>query len=66
MGTIPAGTPAGLYTVNITATQQTTPTDFRIGSDIIWVGEWSPPPEGGEPPQYAMYLPLIVRMQGAR
>jgi len=66
VGTIPAGTPAGLYTVNITATQQTTPTDFRIGSDIIWVGEWSPPPEGGEPPQYAMYLPLIVRMQGAR
>jgi len=66
VGTIPAGTAAGLYTINITATQQTTPTDFRIGSDIIWVGEWSPPPEGGDAPQYAIYLPLIVRMQGAR
>lgn len=66
VGTIPAGTPTGLYTVNITATQHTTPTDFRIGSDIIWVGDWSPPPEGGEAPRYAIYLPLVVRMQGAR
>ncbi|MDX9952980.1 MAG: hypothetical protein RBT75_02745 [Anaerolineae bacterium] len=65
VGTIPAGTPAGLYTVNITATQHTTPADFRVGSDIIWVGEWSPPPEGGDPPRFVIYLPLVLRIQGA-
>lgn len=60
VGTVPAGTPTGLYTVVVTATRQTAPTDFRVSSDMVWVGEWSPPSEGGAP-THLLYLPLVLR-----
>ncbi len=64
VGAIPANTPAGLYTVQITATQVTSPTDYRRSSDLIWVGEWSPPPTGSVPRKY-IYLPLVLRNKAA-
>jgi len=60
VGTVPAGTPTGLYTVVVTATRQTAPTDFRVSSDMVWVGEWSPPSEGGAL-THLLYLPLVLR-----
>ncbi len=61
VGTIPAGTPAGLYTVAITATRQSAPGDYRVSTDVVWVGAWSPPPTGGSAPKYRIYLPLALR-----
>ncbi len=61
VGTIPANTPTGLYTMHITATRQAERNDYRVSTDLIWVGEWSPPPPGSTMLNRRIYLPLTLR-----
>jgi hypothetical protein len=60
VGQVPAGAPAGMYSAQITASLRSEPTDYRVATDLIWVGAWSPPPQG-ETPRRKLYLPLVLR-----
>jgi len=44
VGQAPADTPDGLYSTQITATLRNRPSDYRLVTDLIWVGDWVPPP----------------------
>ena len=44
VGQVPAGAAAGMYSAQITASLRSDPTDRRLATDLIWVGEWLPPP----------------------
>jgi hypothetical protein len=60
IGQVAAGAPAGMYSAQITASLRSEPTDYRVATDLIWVGAWSPPPQG-ETPRRKLYLPLVLR-----
>lgn len=59
VGQVPVGAAAGMYSVQITASMHSQPTDYRVATDLIWVGEWLPPPQGG--PSRKLYLPLVMK-----
>jgi hypothetical protein len=50
VGQAPAGASAGMYSTQITASLYSQPTDYRVATDLIWVGEWVPPPHGDATP----------------
>jgi hypothetical protein len=56
--TVPRDTPSGAYTLVITGTSTAAP-PVRHASDMIWVGDWVPPPL--LPTQQRAYLPVVVR-----
>jgi hypothetical protein len=53
---IAAGTPTGLETLTITATDVALPSRSAWTADSVWVGAWVPPPAGN-----LLYLPLVLR-----
>ncbi len=59
VGTVPAGTASGPYNVKVTATKADEPTVNGSATDIIWVGDWVPPPTAltGN----LLYLPLLQK-----
>jgi len=59
VGQAPADTPAGMYSTQITATLNGQPTDFRVATDLIWVGKWLPPPQQDQGRK--LYLPLVMK-----
>jgi|GEM_PF-1320459 len=44
IGAVPPDAAPSAYTVRITATLVSDPTNFRLGTSIVYVGDWEPPP----------------------
>jgi hypothetical protein len=61
VGRAPADTPDGLYTTQITASLRSQPADYRLATDLIWVGDWVPPPLGVTPTATASPTPTVTR-----
>ena len=66
---LPAGTRPGSYSLRFSAALASAPTASRWASDIIWVGDWVPPPTPRpavtptptEPSRGGVWLPLLVK-----
>ena len=66
---LPAGTRPGSYSLRFAAALAAAPTASRWASDIIWVGDWVPPPTPRpavtptptEPSRGIVWLPLLLR-----
>jgi len=66
---LPAGTRPGSYSLRFAAALASAPTASRWASDIIWVGDWVPPPTPApavtptptEPSSGIIWLPLLLR-----
>lgn len=59
VGTVPAGTVSGPYNVTITAAKADDPSVTGSATNIIWVGDWVPPPTAltGN----SLFLPLLQK-----
>jgi hypothetical protein len=55
---VPPDAPSGMEALILTATGAYSPTLTTWTSDLLWVGEWRPPPL---PPGKRVYLPLVTR-----
>lgn len=55
---VPAGTPDGPETLIINATDVYDPANAIWTSDLLWVGEWVPPPPA--PFWHQVYLPVVM------
>jgi hypothetical protein len=66
---LPTDTRPGSYSLRFAAALASAPTESRWASDIIWVGDWVPPPTPRpaviptptEPPRGIIWLPLVIR-----
>jgi len=59
VGTVPAGTVSGPYNVTITSAKADDPSVTGSATNIIWVGDWVPPPTAltGN----SLFLPLLQK-----
>lgn len=58
---VPAGTPSGMETLIITATDVISPAHKSWTSNLLWVGDWVAPPSETPTMKYWVYLPLVLR-----
>ena len=66
---LPASTRPGSYSLRFVAALASAPAETRWASDIIWVGDWVPPPTPApamtptptEPSRGTIWLPLLLR-----
>jgi hypothetical protein len=60
IGTVPAGTSPGSYTVSLRVENSTASSDYGASTDLVWVGQWVQPPPAGTGFHFT-YLPMVKR-----
>jgi hypothetical protein len=60
VGTVPTGTVPGSHNFTLRVEKSDDPSKYGSATDMIWVGQWTPPPTPGGAKHY-IYLPLITR-----